>query len=118
MNFAFKHMDRSEALEKATAESLDSVFDKFSQSPTSINITFSVNKKFQSIHLSAHMTNGNQIELEENSEDIYGAVDGLSTKLHRKLSKIKDQQTQAKKNTEKYDLAEKVNKAEEDDLAE
>ena len=112
MNFAFKHMERSEAVEGQTRDAVEAAFEKFAQMPTSVNITFSVNKKFQSIHFSAHLPDGHQIELEENGEDIYGAIDGLSNKLQRKLSQIKGQHATNRKSTEKYDLAETVNKAE------
>lgn len=90
MLFSFKHMDRSEAIEQAAREAFEGVMTKFSQKPTSFQVIFSVNRKFQSVHLSAHLADGHQIELEQGEDDIYKAIDHTAEKLDRDLRKHKN----------------------------
>ncbi len=90
MVFAFKHMERSEALENAARTSLEEIFSKFEQTPTSCHVTFSTNKKFQSIHISAHLNDGHIIELEHGDDDLYKSVDLIADKLSRDLNKHKN----------------------------
>ncbi len=90
MIFAFKHMERSEAIEDNARASIQEVFEKFSQNPTSCNVTFSANSKFQSVHISAHLADGHQIELEQGEEDMYKSIELISDKLSRHLDKHKN----------------------------
>lgn len=90
MLFAFKHMDRSVAVEDTAREAFEGIFEKMAQKPTSSQVTFSVNSKFHSIHLSAHLPDGHQIELEQSEDDTYKAIELISHRLERELVKHKD----------------------------
>lgn len=90
MNFAFKHMPRSESVEQAAFQAINDVLAKFELVPTSCNVTFSVNKSSQSVHLSAHFRDGYQLELEQGEESLYKAIELVSDKLDRKLVKHKE----------------------------
>lgn len=90
MQFAFKHMDRSEAVEDAARETIEGAFSKLAQQPTSVNVTFSVNSKFMSVHLSAHLPDGHQIELEQGEDDLYKSIELMGQKLERELVKHKN----------------------------
>ena len=83
-------MERSEALENNAQTTFQEIFEKFSQSPTSCHVTFSANSKFQSVHISAHLSDGHQIELEQGEEDMYKSIELISDKLSRDLEKHKN----------------------------
>ena len=89
MQFAFKHMDRSSSIEKAAQDAFQGIIDKFTIAPTSFIVTFSVNKKFKSVHLSVHLTDGHQIELEQGEEDLYKAIDLIADRFEREIRRHK-----------------------------
>ena len=88
--FSFKHMDLSASIEEAATEAIESVFSKMSYEPVSVRVIFSVNSKFQSVHLSARLKDGHQIELEQNEDNIYKAIELTASKLERELRKYKN----------------------------
>ena len=86
----FKHMDSSPAVREQMEEKLDNIFEKYSLKPTSVKITFSVNKSCESIHLSAHFNDGFQLEIEQDEEDMYDAVNKAASRFERQLRKHKE----------------------------
>ena len=90
MQFSFKHMDVSEAVKDHAQETFQNILDKIVLNYTSVNVTFSVNKKFFSIHISLHASDGFQLELEQNEEDMHVAIDNMADKLERQLRKHKE----------------------------
>ena len=90
MDFAFKHMDRSPAVEQSAKDAFEGVFAKMGQKPTSSHTTFSVNSKFKSVHLSAHLPDGIQIELEHADDNMYKVIDAVAVKLERELRRRKN----------------------------
>ena len=89
MEFAFKHMDRSEAVENAANEAFGTILDKYSEQPISFRVLFSVNRKFKSIHISAHLRSGQHLELEQSEDNMYKTIELLGDRLKRELNKLK-----------------------------
>lgn len=96
MEFAFKHMDRSEAVESAAQEAFTAVLDRYAESPINFKVLFSVNRKFNSIHISTHLRDGHQIELEQGEDNMYKAIELISDRLGRELSKQKSRHKAAR----------------------
>lgn len=89
MEMSFKHMDHSDAVEAFATEAFGSVLEKYNEAPVSFRAIFSVNRKFQSVHISTHLKTGNHIELEQGEDNIYKAIELVSDRLDRELSKHK-----------------------------
>ena len=49
-----------------------------------------ISKTFQSIHLSVHMRDGHQVELEQGEDNIYKAIELLGDRFDRELRKQKN----------------------------
>ena len=90
MDIAFKHMDRSEAVENIARETFESILDKHGENPISFRALFSVNRKFKSVHISAHLRDGHQVELEQGEDNIYKAIELIGDRLGRELRKQKN----------------------------
>ena len=100
MEFAFKNMERSESIELAAKKVIEKALSKTTLRATSISTTFSINNRRQSVHVSAHLNDGYQIDLEHGENDIYKAIELIRFKLERDLRKHKNRKLSKRKRSE------------------
>lgn len=88
LNFTFKHLDRSEALEAYTAEKLDHVA-RFLLKDGLGTVCFSKRNHEFELQVSVN-TRARYFRAEDSHSDPYQAVDLVCEKLERQFLKIKD----------------------------
>jgi ribosomal subunit interface protein len=88
--FAFKHMDVSEALKSYAEEKLVEKIQKFVTKPIDAKVTFAVDRHKHTAHCSFHAGGGFNFEVEHCCDDMYASFDRMVDKLEKQLRKHKE----------------------------
>lgn len=88
--FAFRHMDTSEALQTYAEKKVREKVQKFVTKPIEANITFSVEKNAHQVHCAIVGGDGFNPQVEHSCGDMYGSIDMMVDKLEAQLKKHKE----------------------------
>ena len=88
--FAFRHMDSSEALQAYAEKKVSEKINKFVTKPIEAHMTFSVDKNVHNAHCSVVGGDGFNLQVEHSCGDMYGSVDMIVDKLEAQLKKHKE----------------------------
>ncbi|NRA65471.1 MAG: ribosome-associated translation inhibitor RaiA [Pseudobacteriovorax sp.] len=86
----FLHMDRSEAIEAFAAKKIGAKIERLSQSPTSVHVTFLVEKDQHIVKLSLQESGTDDVALQSQNGDMYAAINKLADQLDKLLRRKKD----------------------------
>lgn len=89
-NFAFKHMDASQALKQYTQDKITTIVEKFATKPIDAQVTFAVDGHRYTAQCSLKGGDGFSLQVEHTCADMYGSVDRLLDKLAVQLKRKKD----------------------------
>lgn len=83
--FTFRNLHSTDGLKTHTEDKLKKL-DKYIERPTSLHITFNVEKLDHIVEINLH-ANGSKYIVTERSPDMYSSIDGAVAKLQTQLSR-------------------------------
>lgn len=87
-NFAFVHMESSEAVKQIAEEKFSSVFSKYLHNQAvNVKVTFEVVKDQHQLTVHMHAGSEFHVDLKEKSEDMYKTINMMADKIESQLSR-------------------------------
>ena len=90
LQFSFKHMETSVALQEFAEKKVTEKIQKFVTKAIEAHLIFSVERHNQTAKCLLTGGDGFNLEVEHTSDDMYASVDQLCSKLHAQLKKHKE----------------------------
>lgn len=93
LQFTFKSMESSEALEQYAKSKVEDLLEKFAPHSTQVQFTFVIENLDHIAHCHLHLDKNRDISVTASSNSMYASIDKLHDKLQQQLRKEKDKRT-------------------------
>lgn len=88
VSVTFRHMETSDSLKNFANDKVSRI-EKYIHTPTDAHVVLSVEKHLHRAEINV-VANGMRIRGEETSEDMYGSIDGATSKIERQLKRYRN----------------------------
>jgi putative sigma-54 modulation protein len=88
VSVTFRHMLATESLKSFAADKVSRI-EKYIRTPTDAHVVLSVEKHLHRAEINV-IANGMRIRGQDTSEDMYGSIDGATTKIERQLKRYQN----------------------------